>query len=146
EALPFLEAAARADARSLYLYHLGRGQLALDRPAEAVVASRRALERGRAEGASASDLEKIHYQLGLALRKTGAAEEAAAELAEARRLSAAGASAGRDAADLDPSVVSAFPPSVRRELRARVVAGSARAYFNLGVLETRRASAAPATE
>ncbi len=82
EALPALETAAREDPRPRHLQHLGRALLALDRPAEAAEASRRALERAEATGDA--DLEKIHYQLGLALRKLGKTEEAAAELAKAR--------------------------------------------------------------
>jgi len=137
EALPALEAATRAEARSLYFYHLGRCQLALDRPAEAVASSLRALELGDREGASAADPQKIHYQLGLALRKTGATQEAATHLAEASRL----ATRARDGVP-----ESDVPPSARQELRARATAALARAYFNLGVLQVRGQAAGPTTE
>ena len=50
EALPLLETAVRGEARSLFVYHLGRCQLALERTAEAVVSLRRALELAVEEG------------------------------------------------------------------------------------------------
>src|SRR5262249_5462221 len=91
EALPALEAAVRAEARSPYVYHLGRCQLALDRPADAAASWQRALAMAEEQGADAAELERIHYQLGVVLRKLGAETEAAGHLAEARRLSAPGA-------------------------------------------------------
>ena len=146
EALPALEAATRGEARSLYFYHLGRGQLALDRPAEAIASSRRALELGDREGASASDLQKIHYQLGLALRKTGEAQEAATQLAEASRIAARGTEAAPASAPTDGPLPVGLSPSERHELRRRASAGLARAYFNLGVLQARSQGAGSATE
>src|SRR5688572_5706725 len=92
EALPALETAARGQARSLYLLHLGRAQLALGRPAEAATSSRRALELAQEHGGTDSEIGKIHYQLGLALRKLGATQESAQHLSEARRLAGSDAS------------------------------------------------------
>ena len=96
EALPAFEAAARGEARFLYLFHLGRCQLALDRPRDA---ARRCVARSRLageQGAGDSDVEKIHYQLGLGLRKLGATEEAATHLAEAPAARPRAAAAGAD--------------------------------------------------
>ena len=86
EALGPLERAVKADPRFLHVSHLGRGQLALDRPAEAAASLRRALALAREQGAGAADLRKIHYQLGLALRKLGDARGSG----EAPRRGAAG--------------------------------------------------------
>jgi tetratricopeptide (TPR) repeat protein len=146
EALPALESAVKSDPRFLHLYHLGRCQLALERPVDAVASLRRALDLGAEQGASERDLEKIHYQLGLALRKTGAGPEAAAELAEASRLAARGTFASR--ADM---AAASSPPlelsrAARHELEARAIAGLARGYFNLGVLRARNQGAAPSSE
>lgn len=161
EALPALEAALRGGARSLYLYHLGRCQLALDRAAEAAASSRRALELAEEQGAGQSETQKIHYQLGLALRKLGATEEAATHLAEARRLANASRTGGSpsDAPDaapsgqpraaepsIDASSLSDVPRSQRPELRRRVVAGLARAYLNLGVLQAQSPTPVRASE
>ena len=161
EALPALETALRGGARSLYLYHLGRCQLALDRTAEAATSSRRALELAEERGAGESEIQKIHYQLGLALRKLGATQEAATHLNEARRLAAASGTGGSapDAPDAAPpakpraaepsneaSPLSELPRSQRPELRRRVVAGLARAYLNLGVLQAQSPAPARASE
>ena len=135
EALPAFEAAARGEARFLYAFHLGRCQLALDRPQEAVESLRRALALGGDQGAGDSDLEKIHYQLGLGLRKLGANEEATKHLGEARRL--AGAAAAQPATVLLPSDTSPLSELTRAQrdaLLSRVNAALARSYFNLGVM------------
>src|SRR2546423_7733504 len=89
-ALPALERAVRAEPPpSEGFYYLGRCQLALDRPTDAATSLRRALE---IEAASPrldnGRLRSIHYQLALALQKTGAGDEAAAHFAEAERFSA----------------------------------------------------------
>ena len=145
EALPVLETALRGQSRSLYLYHLGRCQLALDRTAEAAISTRRALELAEEQEAGASEIQKIHYQLGLALGKLGETQEAATHLAEARRLGAASASGGSapDAPEVAPPELAR---SQRPELRRRVVAGLARAYLNLGVLQAQGSAPASASE
>ena len=58
-------------------------------PAEAATLLKQALELAAHRADGESELDKIHYQLGLALRKLGSAEEAAAHFAEAKRLAAA---------------------------------------------------------
>jgi tetratricopeptide (TPR) repeat protein len=160
EALPPFETAVRTESRSLYAYHLGRCLLALDRPAEAATWSRRALELAREQGAGEAALEKIHYQLGLTLGRLGASAEAAAHFAEARRLAAhwkdvvrAGTGASADpptsavfAATDESSPLAGLPPPQRLELRRRVTAGLARAYFNLGVLQAQSQRASSAAE
>ncbi len=146
EALPALETAVRGQERSLYLLHLGRGLLALGRPAEAAAASRRALERAHEHAGSESEIGKIHYQLGLALRKLGAAQEAAQHFAEAR--GRAGTEPfGETAESRDQgSPLAELPLVQRQELKRRVLAALARAYFNLGVLQAQGPRPAPAAE
>ena len=93
----------------------------------------------------------MHYQLGVALRKLGQAEEATTHLAEARRLGAparegtgSSDSSGSEAPEPGPrrmrlsfegSPLAELPPPARTELRRRAVEGLARAYLNLGVLQ-----------
>ncbi len=150
QALPLLEAAVRGEARSLHLGHLGRCQLALDRPADAVASLRRALELASDQGASDEEVESIHYQLGRALRSLGSEAEAKSELAEAgriaarRRESTAGAPAVELSSLLGPSPLAALAPAPRRELARRTRSSLARAYFNLGVMAAQ--ASAPAAE
>ncbi len=163
EAVAALERATRAEARSLYLYDLGRAQLALGRTAEAVASQRRALQLAREQGGGA-ELEKIHYQLGIALSRQGAAQEAKAELAEARRLAArwtdssrrvttvgaAGVASSRPGAAstavAESSPLAAAPEAQRRELASRVRTALAQSYLNLGVMQARRERLARAGE
>jgi len=154
EALPLLERAARAapppaDA----LHYVGRCLLALERPAEAVTALRRALELSLAGPVDEVRVGGIHYLLATALRQVGQAEEAARHFAEAERNSADRAKSSREylaryLADVPntETVVAALPevmasspvsgldPARRRDLESRVRAGVARAYFNLGII------------
>ena len=146
EALPALETAVRGQERSLYLLHLGRGQLALGRPAEAATASRRALELAQEHAGSEAEIGKIHYQLGLALRKLGVPQEAAQHLAEARRLAAAEVSGETTESRDESSPLAELPLWQRQALKRRVRAGLARAYFNLGVLQAQGSRPAPAAE
>jgi len=143
EALPALEAAVRLDARWLHLHHLARARLALDQATEAAASSRRALELATDQGAAPAELEKIHYQLGLALRKLGAAAEAATQFSEARRVAMQGTNAPREEAlapdatgpTSEASPLAELPRAARQELERRVTESLARAYFNLGVLQ-----------
>jgi tetratricopeptide (TPR) repeat protein len=162
DALAALETAVRAEPRSLYVYHLGRGLLALGRVEEAAATTRRALELAHEQGAADSELEKIHYQLALALRRLGRADEAASHLTQARQLAAGAApSASEDfssgtvapetaqagvGAASEAGLLSALPAPARRELKARVTTGLARAYFNLGVLQAQGQKTVPAAE
>jgi len=153
QALPVLETAVRGEARDGHLYDLGRCQLALDRPAEAVTSTRRALDLARERGADDEELERIHYQLGRALRIQGKEQEAATELAEAGRLAACrNETAGKETATArvapvaEASPLSGLTRAQRLELRGRVTAALVRAYFNLGVLQVQGRSAAPAAE
>jgi tetratricopeptide (TPR) repeat protein len=149
EALPALEAALKGEARSGYLYHLGRCQFALNRTNDAATSLRRALEMAEEQGGDDSERQKIHYQLGVVLRKLGDATESAAHLAEARRLAAAAAEHGPGAPAAERSADETRRPSAPRgapavELRRRVVAALARSYLNLGVIQAQ--SAVPAQE
>jgi tetratricopeptide (TPR) repeat protein len=136
DALPAFEAAARAEPRYLYLLHLGRCLLALERAKDGVEVLERALAQAGEQNAPSSDLETIHYQLGLGLRKQGAAPQAAAHFTEARRLSSA--SGGGEPADgalpPDASGLADLTRGQRDALRTRVRSALTRASFNLGLL------------
>jgi tetratricopeptide (TPR) repeat protein len=154
EALPHLELAARSDPPSPDAYHyLGRCHLGLDRTPEAVAALRKALELSQGPVVDEMRVGGIHYLLGVALRKQGAAADAAVHFAEAEKNSAQRTTGSREylaryLADLPntdsvvaalPSVLEASPlaglaPAARRDLRGRAKAALARAYLNLGVM------------
>jgi tetratricopeptide (TPR) repeat protein len=142
EALPALEAAVRGQERSLYRLHLARAYLALGRPAESAASARRALELAEEHAGSESEIGKIHYQLGLALRKMGAAQEAAQHFSEARRR--AGTEAAEEGDEASP--LAELPLLRRQALKRRARAGIARASFNLGVLQAQGSRPAPAAE
>lgn len=166
EALPVLELAARSEPpRAEAFYYLGRCQLALERPAEALVALRRALELTSERGASPAQLGGLHYQLALALRALGRGEEAATHFAAAERHAAEGADSSRerlarylaDSPDPEIGAVAAAPlieasplagllPERRQQLRTHVVAALARAYSNLGVMQAQAGRFARAAE
>ena len=154
EALQPLEIASRAPlAGSDTFHYLGRCQLALDRPADAVTSFRRALELSRSIGVDAPRLRQIHYQLGVALRDAGAAAEAEAQFAEAERVAARRADTDREqlaqflanaptASREETSAVlpaqssfSGWPVADREMLERRVASVLARAYMNLGVMQ-----------
>jgi tetratricopeptide (TPR) repeat protein len=151
EALPALQVVVRLDdASPVAFYYLGRCQLALGQPADAVVSLRRALDLVGKLRTDGTRVGQVHYQLGVALRRLGAAEEAARHFAEAERFSAQGADQSRErmaryledapspevpaplAADKSP--LAALPQTTRDELRRRVVEALTRASFNLGVI------------
>jgi tetratricopeptide (TPR) repeat protein len=158
EALPLLESAVREPSAPLdaFLY-LGRCQLALERPADAVVSFRRALEAAAstrtASGVSDEGrLRLIHYQLATALRDTGASAEAEREFAEAQRLAENRAATARetlahymaDSADgtkpnalvipLDVSGFQDLTPAALDRVATQVRATLARIYLNLGIM------------
>jgi tetratricopeptide (TPR) repeat protein len=166
EALPALELASRAEPpRVLAFYYLGRCQLALERPQEAVASLRRALELAPAQGASEAQLGGLHNQLGLALRALGAADEAQRHFEEASRIAAARTESSRETlarymADVpDPeagpaavapmveaSPLSRLAPAERLALEQRTKAQLARAYLNLGVMQAQARRFARAAE
>jgi tetratricopeptide (TPR) repeat protein len=149
EAVRALEIAAKGDARFLSVSHLGRGQLALDRPAEAAASLRLALILAAEQRADAADLGKIHYQLGLALRKLGDGPGAAEHFAAARQASAEGGAEGTLPAALGPGAEGAMadaspfadlPAARRAEVERQVKGELARTYLNLGVIEAQAQS------
>jgi tetratricopeptide (TPR) repeat protein len=166
EALPFLELAVQGHPPSPEAFHyFGRCLLGLDRPQPAVAALERALELAKAGGARESQLGSIHYQLGLALRRAGRAEDAAAHFATAEQVLAGLAQnsreklaryladlpdpqSGRGAAaeGLDLSALEALAPEARRDLHRRASTALARAYFNLGVMQAQAEKPARAAE
>jgi tetratricopeptide (TPR) repeat protein len=162
EALAPLQAAVRVAPSAIALHHLGRAQLALDRPADAVRSLRRALELATAAGEGPSRMQSVHYQLGLALRQTGAAAEAAVHFQAAKDASARSADAERerltqyleDSADSTPgasrlaldSPFAAVPAAVRDAAAAGVKTALARAYLNLGVMRAQEKQFARAAD
>jgi tetratricopeptide (TPR) repeat protein len=162
EAMPSLEIAAPSEPPTVDAFHyLGRALLALDRPAEAVAPLRRALELARID----AQLSSIHYQLALALRALGETEEASRHFAESQRYSTERASssrerlsrylageieAGLDSAPTSPLIqgaaLSALRPDEREDVRRRTRTGLARAYLNLGVMQTRSEAFARAAD
>jgi tetratricopeptide (TPR) repeat protein len=167
EALPHLEAAARAEAPPPHaFYYLGRARVALDRAAEAIEPLRRALAMAEAGGATDAHFGAIHYQLGLASRKLGRTEDAAAHFAAAERYSgrttagqrermarylAGDAEADADARRNTAVVVGATPADglagpAREEARRRVAAALAGAYLNLGIMLAQTGQFAEAAE
>jgi tetratricopeptide (TPR) repeat protein len=154
EALPLLERSALTPPPSVLAFqYLGRCRLALDRPAEAATALRRALELAKTQPASDSQLGSIHYQLGLALRRSGAAGEAATHFAAAQRYSAERAEDSRErlarylagGSDQEPKgllqpatedpALRALTAEERKTLDAQVTTTLARCYLNLGVMQ-----------
>jgi len=145
DAVRALEIAAKGDARFLSVSHLGRGQLALDRPAEAAASLRRALVLAGQQGAGAAELRTIHYQLALALRKLGDAPGAAEHFAAARQASAEDGAEGTLPARAlgesgeggmgDAASLADLPAPRRDEVERHVKGELARTYLNLGVIE-----------
>jgi len=136
-------------------FTLGRCLLALDRAPEAITALRRALELANASRMGPAQVGGVHYQLAMALRRAGADKEAAAEFAEAERLSAQHTERSRTqlanymadtpdeaAVGARPPIatmfpVAALPAEARASLRRRATGELARASFNLGVMHAR---------
>jgi tetratricopeptide (TPR) repeat protein len=155
EALPVLERIVRSSPATAQAFHyLGRCQLALDRPADAVRSLRRALELSGAAGqAGATDDLSIHYQLAVALRAAGAGDEAAAHFEAAARASVRRAHLAREeltrnqADAADPGDATARPPldvlfpfatlepRQRAALRQRLSNRLAQVYLNLGIMQ-----------
>ncbi|HEV7498479.1 MAG TPA: tetratricopeptide repeat protein, partial [Vicinamibacteria bacterium] len=155
EALAPLTIAARSvPPEPRTLYYLGRAQLGVNHPAEAVASLKRALELIEKQAGSGDQLRVIHNQLGQALRDLGQTQEAAVHFAESERLSAKGADAARewiarhtaDVAEpgaattgmrpvIEAPALAQLSPSERQGLERRVSAALARAYLNLGVLQ-----------
>lgn len=149
EALQPLQIAARLSPSAVAFHHLGRCQLAVGRPLDAIKSLRRALALAATD--DGPRVQRIHYQLALALRETGAAADAAAhfEAAKAgseRRVDAereglaryldetpdrAPAAAARLALE---SPLSDLAADAREALARNVSTALARAYLNLGIL------------
>jgi tetratricopeptide (TPR) repeat protein len=166
EALPFLELAVQGHPPSPEAFHyLGRCLLGIDRPTPAVAALERALELAQKSAAKESQVGSIHYQLGIALRRAGRAEDAARHFASAEEVLAklaqtsreklaryladipdprTGPGAATEALDLSP--LEALGPDARRDHQRRARTALARAYFNLGVMQAQAEKPARAAE
>lgn len=149
EALQPLQIAARLSPSAVAFHHLGRCQLAVGRPVEAITSLRRALDLAATD--DGPRVQRIHYQLALALRETGAAADAAVhfEAAKAgaeRRVDAEREGLTRyldDAPDRAPaaaarlaleSPLSGLASDARQALARDVRTALARAYLNLGIM------------
>lgn len=157
-ALAPLEAARADRATAAEADHfLGRALLSLDRPDEAVAALRRALAQAGDGTGGGERLRSIHYQLGLALRRSGDAAASAEHLAAAERLTGTltresrdelsrlvgseAASAGGHERRLAAPELAGLTPEERTRLRDHVETALARSYLNLGILQARAARA-----
>ena len=159
EALASLEIAVESTStRPNALHHLGRALLGLDRPREAATALKSAIELaegGYGSSFNANQMESLHYQLALALRRTGDEAGALPHFEAAERFSVALARTSRDRMSnyldghgKEPSAgvvglsvfsetpVSGLPPEVRGQLVRTARTTLARASFNLGVMAT----------
>jgi tetratricopeptide (TPR) repeat protein len=164
EALTHLQLAAAAPAASaLTFQYLGRCELALERPAAAVTAFRRAVALASEQG-DTTRVGNLHYQLARALQQTGDTSGADAEFATAEHLSATRAENARDQlarflrdADetvhdpaspvaLDTGGLSTIAPAERRSLAARAATAIARISLNLGIISAQAGQFARAAE
>jgi tetratricopeptide (TPR) repeat protein len=163
EALPALDLAAREMADAEAFHYLGRAQLALDLTSEAVASLRQALKLVKGPPFDEVQRGSIHYNLALALRKSGMRDEAQTHFAEAERASERIAESARDRLsrymkdDLEPEPRAAVDPFMdvplagldakqRVALREGVTTALARAYLNLGVLQAQSSRFARAAE
>ncbi len=159
EALASLEIAVESTStRPNALHHLGRALLGLDRPGEAAAALESAIdlaEGGYGSSFNANQMESLHYQLALALRRIGDEARAKPHFEAAERFSVALARTSRDRMSnyldghgKEPSAgvvglsvfsetpVSGLSPEVRGQLVRTARTTLARASFNLGVMAT----------
>lgn len=153
EALRHLAIAAETEsAPAEAFYYLGRCQLELDSPADAIVSLRRALSLAVAPAADQARIRSVHYQLALALQRTGQQAEATKHFDEAKQASARRAGEARerlaeymaDAPSAEAptqlrvvALESPFAPlsvEERAQIERRIKTLIARANLNLGVM------------
>jgi tetratricopeptide (TPR) repeat protein len=161
---PLQIAAAAPDAGWQAHQYLGRCQLALGKPDEAVVALRKALDLS-ANLPVQAQIGNLHYQLAMALRATGDTKGADAEFAAAATTAEHRTESGRDALDrfmqdtadapgtdaaamlpLDPGGFGKLSAEARSELDRRVASTLAGVYLNLGVMQAQAEHFARAAE
>jgi tetratricopeptide (TPR) repeat protein len=165
EALPHLVTAAKSQsAPAEAFYFLGRCQLDLNNPAEAIASLQRALALATLPPADPSRLRSVHYQLAMALRRAGQEAEAAKHFDEAKQASARRTDDNRerlaqymadapssDAADQLRRVslespFASLPAEVRTQIERHIKTPMARAYLNLGVMHAQAQRFARAAE
>ena len=127
EALGPLEIAAKAPDAGWQAYqYLGRCQLALGRPADAVVSLRKALDLSSTLPVR-SQIGNLHYQLAMALRQVGDTGGADAEFAAAAATAEdRGPTSGRDALDRFMQDMADAPGAEQRRCCRWIREGSAR--------------------
>jgi tetratricopeptide (TPR) repeat protein len=143
-------------APAVAFYYLGRNQLGIGRSADAAASLKRALVVATQSNATSAQIGSIHYQLGIALRDSGAVTEAAEHFAEAEQRASVRSQAERerlarylvDAPDPQSAADSiagalALPddyqfgqrsPEEREAMRRHVMSALARTYLNLGIM------------
>ena len=174
EAISRLEVAASLETSQRDAYQfLGRSHLALGELEPAILAFRRSLELAEAEAMEnptgvnvdlgQSQIASLHYQLGLALRRSGDESAAREHFEASKQYSARVAESSRELlsrylesesrtteADSDSlltgSPLAALPTTARQQLRASVRRALAESYLNLGVLMIREQRHARAAE
>ena len=164
EAIPSLEAASRDPASEKdAVEYLGRAYLRAGRVEEAVTVLRRALELAESSPGGASEqlpmdprllqISRVHYQLGIALRRTGDAEAAASHFEAAEEYKALETEDSRERLQtflhdepgeqaqksitsplVLPELVS-LSAQERHQLRQDLESRLAQVYLNLGVLQ-----------
>ncbi len=175
EAVPRLETASRLGAAQRDAFQfLGRAYLALGHAREAAAALQRALELAEAAATETPDgvtvdlgesqIASIHYQLALALRRSGDEEGAGVHFEASKQYSAKVAESSRELLErylrnetretqsgagvslVGASPLAALPPEVRRDLKTKVTKALAQSYLNLGVMLIRSEHHARAAE
>ncbi len=159
DALALLDIAVRSElGRVDALLQRGQALLGLDRAAEAAAALEHAVGLTAdhpPDTLDAGQMESLHYQLALALRRSGRGAEAGPHFKAAERYSAASTEGIRDrlaaylgsreqgsrgaalaTRSLIETPVSGFGPQARKRLFGAVRTTLARASFNLGVMAT----------
>ena len=154
EALDPLAIATRAPRPAPEAYqYLGRAQLAVGRPADAIVSLERAIETAGAAAVDARRIGRMHYELAAALRQAGRAADAEPHFVEAQRASDARVAAERErlarymtddsetlggglpAMPLDAPALEGMSASARTTLARTIAATLARTALNLGVMQ-----------
>ncbi|MEM7352242.1 MAG: tetratricopeptide repeat protein, partial [Acidobacteriota bacterium] len=164
EAIPLLEVASGEDqTRVDALRFLGGCYLGLEQAEDAAGVLQRALAEAEAGTPKDRQLAAIHYQLGLALRRRGARDEAAVHFAAAEKFSQQQVEGERDSLTrfltdnleeeqrpakppLDIAWLEQQEPAQRAELAHNVTASLARAYLNLGIMHLQAERPARAAE
>jgi tetratricopeptide (TPR) repeat protein len=150
---PLQIAAAAPDAGWQAYQYLGRCQLALDRPADAVRSLRKAVDLSAGLPVQAR-IGNLHYHLAMALRQAGQENEAEQEFTAAAAQAKERTESDREALDrflqdqgdrpgadpttmlpLDPGGFGKITADARKAVATQIASALARVYLNLGVMQ-----------